>query len=109
MASPCPVCSHSGELLKTEIKDSQTYRIYRCGSCRSLFCNDHYAPISPDYVSRTAEDIDDFVLWCQGAGKIHTYRQLFRALEKMRHPVRTVLDFGCGTGGFLRYARERGI
>lgn len=105
---PCPVCQRESRLLKQEFRTDEAYRVHRCSGCKSIFCKDHYAPISPVYVSRTADDIDSFVLWCQGEGKVHAYRQLFGLLRALRHPIDSILDFGCGTGGFLRYAREQG-
>lgn len=107
--SPCPICSTRARFLRLEEREGLQYWVYRCPGCRSLFCPDHHAACSPDYVSRRPEDIDATVLWCQGRHKLEAYRQLFAELEKRGRRVRTLLDIGCGTGGFLDYARFRGV
>jgi len=95
-------------LVKLEKYEGLEYRVYRCNQCRSLFCPDHHAACSPEYISRRREDIDAMVLWCQGRHKLQAYRQLFAELKKARLRVRSLLDIGCGTGGFLDYARSEG-
>jgi 2-polyprenyl-3-methyl-5-hydroxy-6-metoxy-1,4-benzoquinol methylase len=108
-AQPCPVCGESSRLLKQEQHESRRYRVYACPLCESVFCPDHHAQTSPDYVSRTDRDLTEEVLWLQGRHKRDAYDQLFKLLRLRKAAVEAVLDVGCGTGGFLRYAREMGV
>ncbi|MEK7751618.1 MAG: class I SAM-dependent methyltransferase [Acidobacteriota bacterium] len=107
--SDCPICSAGAHFIKLEKHDGLEYRVYRCSRCRSLFCPDHHAACSPEYVSRRPEDIDATVLWCQGGHKLQAYRQLFVELERRGRRVSSLLDIGCGTGGFLDYTDSRGV
>lgn len=108
MTTTCPLCSGPGSLLKQEERGAECYRSFRCSSCRSIWCPDHHAAVSPDYVGRTQDDITDEVLWLQGGHKKSVFDQLFRMLQRRGDRVDSVLDIGCGTGGFLEYARTHG-
>ena len=105
----CPICAASGIFLKEEERTGHKYRSFRCTSCRSIWCPDHHASVSPDYVDRGSDDITPEVLWLQGEHKYPAFDQLFRVLSRRGHKVSSVLDIGCGTGGFLEYAKARGV
>lgn len=107
--SACAVCAGPGLLLKQEERHGEIYRAFRCNSCRSIWCPDRYAEVSPDYVDRTADDITPEVLWLQGVHKHAAFDQLFRWLNTRGHRTQSVLDVGCGTGGFLAYAKSLGV
>lgn len=106
---PCPICNHDGSLLKVERQDDLLYHVLRCTSCRAIYCPNHYAQVSPDYTNRTAADISPEVVYCQGGHKLEAYKQLLTYLTLNNFPINSVLDIGCGTGGFLTFANSHGI
>jgi SAM-dependent methyltransferase len=57
----------------------------------------------------TPEQVTVELIWLQGVHKRRAYEQLFRALEDSRRPVSSILDIGCGTGGFLSFAKSQGV
>lgn len=105
----CPLCNHNGCLLKIESQGNLLYQVLRCTSCRSIYCPNHYAQVSPDYICRTATDINIEVIHCQGAHKREAYEQLMKYLNSNRFAINSVLDFGCGTGGFLKFVQSHGL
>ena len=105
----CPTCTSFSPLIKTEKRGGLEYRIHRCPKCRTVFCPDHHSDCSPDYVGKNTQDINHTLLWCQGEHKLHAYKQLFNKLETSGRPIRSLLDIGCGTGGFLDYAASKGV
>jgi 2-polyprenyl-3-methyl-5-hydroxy-6-metoxy-1,4-benzoquinol methylase len=87
------------------------YHIVKCKHCSLLYVRETYACISPDYVDLTEEDIDAARLFSQGKHKERAFRQCLQ-LVKLYSQVGTqsdasLLDVGCGTGGWLTYASSK--
>lgn len=109
-----PVCRLCGspqvEEVAREEHDLRTYRIVRCSRCELIQTVEHYAKLSPDYIELESTSLDGSRFWCQGAHKLPAFQQwLARAsrLTVSRNP--TLLDVGCGTGGFLTFASANGF
>ena len=109
VCSPCPLCGEQGSLLQVERRNGLGYATRRCPVCGSLYCADHHATVSPDYVGLSPEQITEQRVWLQGAHKRRAYEQLFHVLHRRGRRVSSVLDVGCGTGGFLSFAESRGV
>lgn len=82
------------------------------GYCDVLQTLEHYDSISPDYVNLLDEKIDENRIWCQGEHKLPAFDQWVAQAKHFSHNKRgfvRLLDIGCGTGGFLHYARDHGF
>jgi SAM-dependent methyltransferase len=110
-APTCRLCgSPQVEEVVAEEHCFHTYHVVRCPHCDLIQTVEHYAEISPDYVDLEASALDESRLWCQGAHKLPAFDQwLGDALcfATKRNP--SLLDVGCGTGGFLKFASENGF
>lgn len=110
-ASICKLCgSLQVEELAWEEHDSRTYHIVRCPHCDLVQTVEHYADLSPDYVDIETDAVDEGRLWCQGTHKLPAFKQWLAYASRLatsKHP--TLLDVGCGTGGFLKFASANGF
>ncbi|MEW6107754.1 MAG: class I SAM-dependent methyltransferase [Nitrospirota bacterium] len=73
---------------------------------------EHYEMFSPDYINLADEKINEERIWCQGEHKLPAFKQWsfeVRHLLAKSQKSFLLLDVGCGTGGFLRYAKDRGF
>jgi len=112
--SHAPICRLCGspdvEDVTSEEHDLCTYHIVRCSSCNLIQTAEHYADISPDYVDIETAALDEARIWCQGAHKLPAFKQWLAHASRLaasNHP--TLLDVGCGTGGFLSFASANGF
>ena len=83
-----------------------------CRACEVLQTVDHHEDVSPDYVHLKKENIDGDRLWCQGDHKRQAFKRWATQVEFLKnHSVERLrlLDIGCGTGGFLKYAQGLGM
>ncbi len=92
-------------LVRCDIREfsTETFTVWRCAKCRSLHALE---PIDADRYYR------DYPT------KRERYNFFFRALLGKRMQIlkhaglergKTLLDYGCGSGHFVRYAREHGV
>lgn len=112
--SHAPICKLCGSPqvkdVTSEEHDFRTYHIVRCSSCNLIQTVEHHANLSPDYVDLESHALDEARLWCQGAHKLPAFKQWLAYashLAASNHP--TLLDVGCGTGGFLSFASAKGF
>ncbi len=112
--SHAPICRLCGspqvENVTLQEHDLRTYHIVRCSSCNLIQTAEHYADISPDYVDIETAALDEARIWCQGAHKLPAFKQWLTHASRLAasiHP--TLLDVGCGTGGFLSFASANGL
>jgi 2-polyprenyl-3-methyl-5-hydroxy-6-metoxy-1,4-benzoquinol methylase len=73
---------------------------------------EHYEKLSPAYVNLGEEQIDEERIWCQSEHKSAAFQQWLGQIRRLTSagnaPLR-LLDIGCGTGGFLRFAQNAGF
>src|SRR6266853_5343752 len=125
----CRLCG-SGSLVPVSAHSygGFVYHIAHCPKCDLYQATEHRDAVSPTYVDLNTDSIDADRLWCQDTHKHPAFRQWLRLMRSygtfgsshgtlsaameadIRNPSRmSVLDVGCGTGGFLRFARDAGF
>lgn len=112
--SYAPICRLCGspqvEEVACEERDFLTYHVVHCSRCDLIQTVEHYADLSPDYVDIATAALDEARLWCQGTHKLPAFKQWLAYAWRFsvsKHP--TLLDVGCGTGGFLTFASAKGF
>lgn len=113
----CPLCnSEKSELYKT-VKDytvsKENFNIVKCKNCNFLFTNprpkiedlgNYY--VSDDYISHTNK-INNPVNLVYKLARTQTLKWKYNLVKK-RSP-KSILDYGCGTGHFLNYVKQKGL
>ncbi len=112
--SKTPICRLCGSSQVAEViaeeHDSLIYHVVHCSSCDLIQTVEHYTELSPDYVDLETSALDEARLWCQGAHKFPAFKQwLAYASCSATSKHSTLLDVGCGTGGFLSFASASGF
>jgi 2-polyprenyl-3-methyl-5-hydroxy-6-metoxy-1,4-benzoquinol methylase len=112
--SHAPICRLCGspqvEDVAWEEHGLRVYHLVHCARCDLIQTAEHYADLSPDYVDLESDALDEARLWCQGAHKFPAFKQWLAYASRVtasKHP--TLLDVGCGTGGFLTFASAKGF
>jgi SAM-dependent methyltransferase len=118
-AQSCPICgSHTADLATVRSDFSQIDFLFRrCENCGLVFVanpNENFASLY-DAAYYRGDGADSFVNYLDEMGDPNTirayeWRGITRAVETLcdRRAVRW-LDFGCGLGGLVRYARSHGF
>lgn len=106
----CHLCqSMRVEIFSQERRDDQPYTVIWCQECAVIQTWERYDLVSPDYVSLPDAAMDPARVWCQSQHKAPAFIQWERVVAAGGvGPPAPLLDVGCGTGGFLRYAFSRG-
>lgn len=95
---------------------NQTFDYFRCADCNFLFVSpflgpevytiNYYNGSGPDPYVDYATEYDDY----RGTDRVLEFRDLARVaeaqIERSTDPVNW-LDFGCGSGGFLKFLRDK--
>jgi 2-polyprenyl-3-methyl-5-hydroxy-6-metoxy-1,4-benzoquinol methylase len=110
-ASICKLCgSAKVKGVASERHDLYTYHVVHCSHCDLIQTVEHYAEVSPDYVDLENSALDESRLWCQGTHKLPAFDQWLTHASRIKaHQSSKLLDVGCGTGGFLKFASANGF
>jgi len=108
----CALCG-SAELQKayTDSWRGRTYTGYHCRSCDLYQTLGEIEVVSPEYESLTEADLTEHHVFLQTKHKVGAFAQWMKLMEKHgNRPLSgTLLDIGCGVGGFLDYAGSHGL
>ena len=98
----CVICrSNKTKLIYTEYnKTFGPLKNHYCSDCKVIFCKDMDNVISPDYIDI---EISNEHIWLQSEHKIDAFIQFELILKSLNISPELLLDYGCGTGGFLRF------
>jgi SAM-dependent methyltransferase len=115
----CPICSsltvpvgiQKGRL------DHRDFYVRSCESCRFSFVENYRSDFSniyneDYYCGRGADPLVDYIYeLSHPASTIRQYELsgLFKIFNQLSGGGKHWLDFGCGAGGLVRYARDRGV
>jgi 2-polyprenyl-3-methyl-5-hydroxy-6-metoxy-1,4-benzoquinol methylase len=121
IVSVCPICKGSAFIKFGEAKDytvsHETFALSQCKACEFLITSPRPEPdrlgeyyLSEEYVSHTAEAKSVF-------DKVYSRTREFALLWKLTlvkkfaslQPAPALLDYGCGTGFFLKRMQENGF
>jgi 2-polyprenyl-3-methyl-5-hydroxy-6-metoxy-1,4-benzoquinol methylase len=118
----CPICSGSSFQNFGQAKDytvsHETFQLQKCKSCDFLFTtprpkDEHLGKyyLSPDYVSHTAKAITLFDKLYEASREFALNWKLTLVKKFLKPPTHrpTLLDYGCGTGFFLKKMNENGF
>lgn len=87
----------------------QWFTIARCLACTLVYVQETHGDVSPNYIALDQSDISSQHLWLQSQHKLSAFRQFRRKFEELNsaafqnHKRLSLLDVGCGTGGFLDF------
>jgi SAM-dependent methyltransferase len=115
----CPVCAGKAVSLGSckGILDKRDYEMLRCKSCRFAFISnyrhdyanvydrDYYHGTGADLKVNYAYEIENF----RDTIRNYEWKGIFEIYSKLTGGRGKWLDFGCGGGGLVRYAKERGV
>jgi SAM-dependent methyltransferase len=109
----CHLCGTSQvQPMLLEKQGAVSYHIIYCSACDLVQTAEQLDAVSPAYRNLDEGDINEGRLWCQGKHKMKAFRQwhnLMGKFQKSSLGATRLLDVGCGTGGFLHFARECGF
>ena len=112
-ANACRLC-HSGRyvILGKEAQHGMPFTIVRCVDCSLVYVREKYAQVSPRYVRMEDQDLNTEHIWLQTKHKELAFWQClnkaraFHAPHHQSRSRRTLLDVGCGVGGWLDFAKK---
>lgn len=105
----CSICGwKSTESFLTIATKFGAFEVRYCPDCDVLQTVGNAGLVSPDYVDLNRSDIDDARRWCQGGHKAEAFLQWANVVKPVVARGGSIIDIGCGTGGFLKFAAGRG-
>lgn len=115
----CPICSHAESSSFLEVKDytvsNQLFHLVQCSQCKLVYTNHPPAQQeigkyyqSSDYISHTDSNKGLFNQVYQLVRNISLKHKLNLLQSSVQRKQGNLLDYGCGTGAFLKYAKKKG-
>lgn len=115
--SKCPLCKSGHFLNHSEIIDNavsqETFILCKCSNCELIFTNprpdkDHIEPYYnfPEYFSHE-DKAKTFTQWIYQKVRNISISKKIKFIQKLKKKGR-MLDYGCGTGEFLKKAKNTG-
>jgi SAM-dependent methyltransferase len=111
----CKLCGDSDVRFEfSEEVDGNRYASYHCAKCDVYQTLGEVPSVSPDYVDLTEHDLVGEHVFLQRAHKRPAFEEWLVAVKRLDSGFaagerRTLLDIGCGVGGFLDFAAENGL
>lgn len=113
----CPSCKHpqfnNFKICKDHSITQESFALVKCSKCQLVFTNPRPAEEfisryyeSDDYISHT-NDGNSLVNILYKLARWYTLRGKLRTIKRFASKKR-ILDYGCGTGNFLRFMHSRG-
>lgn len=113
----CPICNGASFTPSLEVRDhtvsQETFTILRCDNCGFMITSPVPSDLgpyyeSPDYISHSdkAATLTDLLYKFARTITLRWKTNLINYYNQ--NPERSLLDYGCGTGSFLSYAKEKG-
>lgn len=104
----CRICgSLKQKKIGQENRAGQSFTILKCKNCSLIFIQEIYSPVSPEYSKLQDLDMGRDFIWQQTEHKrtahklcLNIFKRYFPTEPENKKP--TLLDVGCGIGGFLR-------
>jgi 2-polyprenyl-3-methyl-5-hydroxy-6-metoxy-1,4-benzoquinol methylase len=106
----CHFCQNDQlKALFSEQRRERTYTSYFCPLCDVYQTLGQVEALSPDYIDLEDQDLDFDHRFLQTEHKLTAFRQWKNLMERHTHQTlegASVMDVGCGIGGFLDYAHS---
>lgn len=113
----CPLCNATETTLYKTVKDytvsQELFEIVACKNCTFLYTNPRPSPEvlgqyykSENYISHTNKSNSPINLIYKLA-RTQTLKWKYNLVNKIK--PKTLLDYGCGTGHFLQYCKNKGL
>jgi SAM-dependent methyltransferase len=104
----CRICGLKCSFIQAERRLGLIYTVVKCSSCGTIQTAEHYGSVSPDFVGLNSDGLTLGHIQMVRNHKRHAYLQFLRLLKDVGVVVdfsTSVVDVGCGTGGFLEFLR----
>lgn len=115
----CPVCKAQTIILGNQIGilDNREFVIRHCESCRLSYVENYRTDFENIYgknyyMGNGADPMVDYVYEINNASKTirnYEWKGVFRIYKKLCPNGNNWLDYGCGAGGLVKFAIEKGI
>ena len=106
----CRLCGGASlAFLFRESDGRRHYECWRCETCEVSQTVGDFPPLSPDYVELAAEDLSGHHRFIQTTGKAGAFAQWRSLMAAHGRTAGSLLDIGCGVGGFLDFAADAGF
>ena len=112
----CPVCKSTQfdnyMICADDSVSGESFALVKCPSCSLVFTNprpkedqlsNYYK--SDEYISHTDKG-NSFINIIYKLVRNHTLKQKVKLIQQLNKKTGTLLDYGCGTGDFIKEARE---
>lgn len=121
MSAAEPVCALCGArrlpAAFTAAREGVSYTAYRCADCELYQTLGPLPPVSPDYVDLAAADLDAAHVFIQTEHKRPAFEQWAALMVRLGGrdfagpgaEDRSLIEIGCGVGGFLDFAAGLGL
>lgn len=114
----CPLCNSGLFINHTEVRDhsisEELFQLCKCRTCDLIFTNPRPSKKSigkyydfDDYISHKNKSTN-FTNYLYKLVRTITLRSKLNILSKYTKPKTSILDYGCGTGYFLRESQNKG-
>lgn len=98
VSDPTKIISASGGVMGTQ-------QVVKCKSCGLCYVNPR---IKPDIVVNSYSEADDSLYASQAEGRISTFKESLKLVEKYAKKKGRILDIGAAAGFFLKVAKDNG-